>query len=237
MELQRGQSQDSHDAKGLIKTITHNDEEFRFRWICPGTFVMGSPKSENDRGYDEPQHEVTITRGFWLGETPVTQAQYYALTGLSPSYFKGDTRPVDTVSWNECTAAAQKLGARLPTEAEWEYAARGGEDYIFAGSNDLKAAGWTVKDSNGSTHPVGKKAPNGYGLYDMTGNVWEWVWDWYGAYSSGPQVDPQGAAHGSYRGRRGGGWFAPIAHARVACRNRFGPTGRGNSIGFRLAMS
>ncbi len=212
-----------------------------FRGIPAGRFRMGDPGA---------QHDVTLTRGFWLMQHPVTQRQWQAVMGNNPSRFQGAApspggpdHPVEQVSWNDAVAFAEKVSARegvryrLPTEAEWEYAARGGQGHVYSGSDDADAVAWHRKNSGSSTHPVGQKAANGYGLRDMSGNVWEWVADWYEAYPSGSATDPTGAAAGSYRVFRGGGWYGNANHATVASRGDNGPDNANGNVGFRLSRS
>ncbi len=161
---------------GERKTVTVNGVEFAFRWCPAGTFMMGSPKDEKDRSSDETQHEVTLTKGFWMLETEVTQKQWKAITGDNPSNFKGDDLPVEEVSWNDCQEFCRKCSAlglpvQLPTESQWEYACRAGTTDAYAGNLDEMA--WYYSNSGNKTHPVGTKKPNAWGLYDMHGNVWE----------------------------------------------------------------
>jgi formylglycine-generating enzyme required for sulfatase activity len=228
--------------------------------IPAGTYTMGS----NSGGSDEkPVHQVRLTRAFAMGATEVTQAQYQALMGNNPSHFKGDNRPVEQVSWVDAARFANAASARdnlqrcydisgsnvrwsrglactgyrLPTEAEWEVAARAGKDYKYAGGDDLSAVAWTEENSSGRTHDVATKRPNDFGLYDMTGNVWEWVWDGYGPYESGTIVDPTGVKSPSDRVLRGGSWYDTAADARLAIRFRYGPGLRDNGLGFRLSRT
>jgi formylglycine-generating enzyme required for sulfatase activity len=227
--------------------------------IEPGEFWMGSPSDEEDRVDDETRHRVRLTRGYALGATEVTQGLYEAVMGENPSSFKGDDRPVERVSWLEavkfCNALSEREGLtpaylisedtrtwtreadgyRLPTESEWEYAARGGGSHLYSGSDDLGAVGWYSSNSSNTTHDVGSKRANGYGLYDMSGNVWEWVWDWYGGYRTVP--DPTGSSTGSYRVYRGGSWYDNPRNARVANRYWVVPGYRYSDLGFRLARS
>ncbi len=216
------------------------------KWIPAGTFLMGSPTSESGRSNDETQHSVTLTKGYWLMEHEVTQGAWQAVMGSNPSNFAacGPTCPVEQVSWDAAVAFARKASARdgvtytLPTEAQWEFAARGGQATgqltLYAGSNETEAVGWVDPNSGSTTHAVCGKARNGYGLCDMTGNVWEWTADRYGDYA-GSAADPTGAATASNRVGRGGGWSLSARYARVADRNGDDPTNRSSDLGLRLA--
>jgi formylglycine-generating enzyme required for sulfatase activity len=214
--------------------------------IRPGSFIMGSPDSEQGRGPDEsPQHEVVITKPFYMGVTEVTQAQYEAVMVTNPSKFRGPTNPVDSVIWAEAVEFCRRLSKRtrktfrLPTEAEWEYACRAGSKTRFSFGDSESALGyyaWFASNGGRMTKPVGQKKPNAWGLYDMHGNVWEWCMDWHGPYSSGSSTDPQGAASGSLRVVRGGMWGnGTIGYLRCACRGD--PANRGDNNGFRCAMT
>lgn len=215
-----------------------------FAYVAPGTFMMGSPSGEDGRDSDEKQHQVTLTRGFYMQTTEVTQGQWKAVMGNNPSYFKncGDNCPVEKVSWNDAQEFIQKLNQRegrelyrLPTEAEWEYAARsGGKNEKYSGSNNIDQVAWYRSNSNSQTHKVGTKSPNGLGIYDMSGNVWEWCQDWYGEYPSGSVTNPTGPSSGSARVLRGGGWISSAAGCRSAYRDRYDPGNRSYSLGFRL---
>jgi formylglycine-generating enzyme required for sulfatase activity len=165
--------------------------------------------------------------------------------GANPSFFKGDNLPVEKVSWDDVQDFIRKLNAqtgkryRLPTEAEWEFAARGGNrsgGYKYAGSNSLGNVAWYDDNAGNKTHPVGQKTPNELGIYDMSGNVWEWCSDWYGSYSSGAQSNPTGASSGSYRVDRGGGWRSAAAGCRVAARGYNSPGYSYDDLGFRLVL-
>ena len=225
-------------------------------WIKPGTFTMGSPANELDRGSNEgPQTLVTISHGFWMGKYEVTQAEYEAVMGSNPSNFKGDlNRPVEQVSWtdsvNYCAKlterehAAGRLPAgyvyRLPTEAEWEYVARAGSTTRFSYGDDpgytkLKDYAWYHANSGGTTHPVGQKLANAWGLYDMAGNVPEWCLDWFGEYPGG--TDPTGPASGSYRAFRGGCWHCDAWNCRSANRLYINPGSRDGLFGFRVVLA
>jgi formylglycine-generating enzyme len=164
--------------------------------------------------------------------------------GNNPSYFEDCPKcPVESVSWNDVQAFIRKLNDltglnyRLPTEAEWEYAARGGQDYKYAGSDNIETVAWYVGNSSSKTHPVGSKAANGYGLYDMSGNVWEWCSDWRGDYSSGSITNPRGPLSGSLRVMRGGSWFNSAKYCRVGLRYNNTPSYRRNYLGFRVVLS
>ena len=190
-------------------------------YIPAGSFTMGALEDDRDAYVSErPRHMVTISQGFWMGKYPVTQALWEGVKGVNRSVFNGANRPVENVSWfdvvrfcnqlshyegldpvyqidgTEVTCDWEANGYRLPTEAEWEYCARAGQDFKFSGSNSLRSVAWYADTSLGATHPVGEKKPNAFGLYDMTGNVWEWVWDWMHRYRRRPLVDPRGPARG-----------------------------------------
>ena len=216
-------------------------------WIKPGTFAMGSA---NPLDYhDSRVTQVTISRGFWLGRTEVTQAQWTAVMGSNPSYYKGDNLPVERVSWNDAMDFCRKLTEReraagrlagdlaytLPTEAQWEYACRAGTTGDYAGALDAMA--WYSANSGDQTHPVGQKQTNAWGLHDMHGNVSELCLDWYGNYPGGSVTDPTGAASGSLRVIRGGDWDAAAINCLSAVRIRCGPGARIDNIGFRLCLS
>ena len=228
--------------------------------INPGTFVMGSPKSEPGRYDDEVQHTVKITKAFYMGLTPITQAQWNAVMGNNPSKSKGDDLPVENLSWNDAVAFCQKLSARehkkyrLPTEAEWEYACRAGtttEYYTGNGTTALDKAGWYVGNSTfipvesmffpnttttgAGTHPVAQKVPNAWGLYDMHGNVCQWCSDFAYDYT-GDAENPTGPATGNFRVLRGGSWDSGPQFSRSAYRNYAAPVFRGLDCGLRIAL-
>ncbi len=212
-----------------------------FVYIEPGTFMMGSPPDERRRSEDEMRHSVTLTRGFYMQTTEVTQGQWRIIMQSNPAHFQGcgDQCPVESVSWHDAQRFIEILNQRpgthrfrLPSEAEWEYAARAGTIGPFAGSID--AMGWHRGNAQGTTHPVGGKAPNAWGLYDMHGNVSEWVQDWYGDYPSGSVTDPKGPAKGFFRVNRGGGWDMPSFGCRSAQRIINGPNSISPTLGFRL---
>jgi len=201
-------------------------------WVRPGTFTMGcSPGDGECFSLEKPAHPVTITKGFWIGQTEVTQAAYERVTGSNPSYIKGASLPVETISWDDAQAYCRAVGMRLPTEAEWEYAARGGNASARYGT--LDAVAWHRGNSGGQTHDVAQKQPNSYGLYDMLGNVWEWTADWFDDYGSSPRSDPQGPSSGQYRALRGSSWDFSPWDARVSNRLRVAPGIRTYFIGVR----
>ena len=212
-----------------------------------GTFTMGATaEMEDPYGDEKPTHRVTLTNDYYIGKYEVTQALWKAVMGKKPSKFKGDNLPVEQVSWDDCQKFISKLNRitgktfRLPTEAEWEYAARGGNKsrgYQYSGSNNLSDVAWFLDNSGSKTHAVGTKQPNELGIYDMTGNVWEWCQDWYGAYSSSSQVNPTGANSGSSRMIRGGCWISGARGCRSSYRYDCTPGYRRNGVGLRLVLS
>jgi len=219
----------------------------KFVLIPAGTFMMGSPHDEPGRDSDEnPQHQVIISRSFYMQTTEVTQGQWKRVTGNNPSHFSscGDDCPVENVSWEDVRDFIKKLNSmertdryRLPTEAQWEYAARAMTTTRFHSGNsddDLSKAGWLKANSGSKTHPVGQKASNSWGLYDMHGNVYEWVQDWFHLYSAGSFTDPAGPPVGSKRMRRGGSWNSVARFCRSANRDYFSPANRSGLLGFRL---
>ncbi len=224
------------------KTYTVKGVSFKMVGVEGGTFQMGS----NSDSYDEkPRHQVKLN-SFSIGQTEVTQELWEAVMGSNPSSFKGPKLPVEYVNWNDCQTFITKLNQltgqqfRLPTEAEWEYAARGGNQskgYTYSGSNNIDEVAWYDDNSGSNPHEVATKAPNELGLYDMSGNVWEWCQDWYGSdyYSSSPINNPTGPSSGSHRVIRGGSWYSNATLCRVANRNDCNPTYTNYYYGFRLA--
>jgi formylglycine-generating enzyme required for sulfatase activity len=205
-----------------------------YLWIPPGTFAMCCSSGDDDCfDQEKPPHQVTLTRGFWIGQTEVTQEAYQRVTGINPSYFKGARLPVEQVNWNDAQAYCQAAGMRLPTEAEWEYAARGGDTSARYGP--VAAVAWYADNSAWKTHEVGQKDPNGFGLYDTLGNVWEWMADWSDGkyYQYSPRSDPPGASAGQFRAIRGGSWGFDDRNSRVSYRSSDKPDNRQYKIGFR----
>ncbi len=228
------------------KTFTVNGVSFTMVYVQGGTFQMGATsEQESDAGDDEkPSHSVTLS-SYYIGETEVTQGLWETVMGSNPSKFKGANNPVECVSWDDCKSFISKLNSltgqrfRLPTEAEWEFAARGGsksKHYKYSGSNTLSAVAWYKDNSGGSTHPVKTKSSNELGLYDMSGNVYEWCQDWYGGYSSGSQTNPAGPSSGSNRVIRGGCWFIIARFCRVSFRYYSTPDYRSYNLGLRLSL-
>ena len=207
-----------------------------------GTFQMGSSSGESD---EKPVHSVTLS-AFNIGKYEVTQAQWKAVMGNNPSNFTGcDDCSVENVSWNDVQQYISKLNSqtgknyRLPTEAEWEFSARGGKSskgYTYSGSNDLNSVAWNTDNSGSKTHAVGGKQANELGIYDMSGNVWEWCSDWHGTYNSYSETNPTGASLGQARVLRGGSWNRDAYNCRTAIRIRSGPDYRYVSDGFRLVL-
>ena len=228
------------------QTITVNGISFKMVRVEGGTFTMGAtPEQGSDAEDDEkPTHKVTLST-YYIGETEVTQALWEAVMGSNPSKFKGENRPVEEVNWDDCKTFISKLNSitgrnfRLPTEAEWEYAARGGnksQGYKYSGSNTFGDVAWYNGSGGSGTHPVKTKSPNELGLYDMSGNVWEWCQDWYGDYSSSSQTNPTGPSSGSYRVHRGGSSYYDFRFCRVSRRNYFRQGHGYLYIGLRLAL-
>jgi len=228
------------------------DAQVEMIWVAPGSFTMGSPEGEEHREGDEAQHRVTLTKGFWLGKFEVTQSQWQAVMGNNPSRFAGaGNLPVEKVSWNDAIRFCRKLtqveraagrlpegyAYDLPTEAQWEYACRAGSSGPYAGNGILKDMGWFTGNAGGSTQPVGSKRPNAWGFYDMHGNVWEWVHDWYSTGTTDALADPEGPGTGNWPVERGGGWNSGEDQCRAAKRFiPFGPDGTDGDLGFRLAL-
>ena len=215
--------------------------------IPAGKFKMGSPAGEKDRIESETQHEVTLSKPFYMGKYVVTQEQYEKVMGASPNFFKGAKNPVESVSWYDAQDFCKKLSTtsgktvRLPTEAEWEYACRAGSTtaYCFGDNeNGLTEYAWYGSNSDGKTHPVGEKKSNAWGLYDVHGNVWEWCQDLYANYPVGAATDPQGAAQqGAFRVLRGGCWIYFPRICRSAYRYYYVPGYRPHGIpGFRVVV-
>ena len=255
VEQQSGDSQQFGNGWG-------NELGYKMVLVHGGSFQMGDTAG-GGRDDELPSHTVTLS-DFYIGKYEVTQALYQSVMGTNPSsgYGVGNNYPVYNVKWYDAVEFANKLseregrqpvytvngkdvkwnqnadGYRLPTEAEWEYAAKGGNrspgNYTYAGSNNVDSVAWYANNSGNSTHPVGTKAPNSLGLYDMSGNVWEWCWDWYGSYSSKAQNNPLGASSGSDRVLRGGSWGDSAGDVRSAYRGYLIPRGRGEILGFRL---
>ena len=230
-------------------------------WIEPGTFIMGSPEDELGRYDDEVQHEVTLTRGYWLGKYAVTQAQYEVVMESNPSWYKGADLPVEQVTWDEAKEFCEKLTAiekaagrlpqgyeySLPTEAQWEYACRAGTTTALNSGKNLTSAtecpnvdevGWYKYNSDNVTHPIGQKKPNAWGLYDMHGDIWEWCLDCYGDYPASSVTDPVvSSGDESIRIIRGGSWYYDAKYCRSAYRGSNYPSSADRDGGFRLALT
>ncbi len=230
-----------------VETITVKGVTFNMIKVVGGTFTMGATSEQGgEADSDEyPTHSVTLS-DYYIGETEVTQELWEAVMGNNPSNFKGDRNlPVEMVSWQDCQLFIERLNRltgkyfRLPTEAEWEYAARGGNKsqyYKYAGSTYADDVAWYDGNSGSRTHIVKGKRPNELGLFDMSGNVWEWCSDWFGSYSAAPQSNPRGAGSGGYRVLRGGSWSSYAWNVRVSNRNNFTPGSRNSYLGLRLAL-
>jgi len=237
------------EFKSIEKEIKINlgyEVNIEMVYIEPGKFIMG----DNSGANASPRHQVTISKGFYIGKYPVTQEQWVEVMKKNPSKFsgKGLMHPIENVSWEDCQKFIEALNKlkkyngifRLPTEAEWEYACRAGSDTQYYWGNECDDNYcWHNGNSRGSTQPVGMKKPNGFGLFDMNGNVWEWCQDWYdnNYYKLNDRLDPKGAAKGSSRVDRGGSWYSDCNDCRSSSRDDSDPFGRFSNVGFRLVLS
>jgi formylglycine-generating enzyme required for sulfatase activity len=235
--------------------ITVNPKDgLTYVWIPAGSFLLGcSPDDSQCSDYERPQKKVTFAEGFWIGQTPVTQAAYKKVTGDNPSHFRGDQLPVETVTWDQAESYCEVVGMRLPREIEWEYAARGGTATARYGPLDLIA--WYRKNSGATTHRVAEKKPNAYGLYDMLGNVDEWVSDLYNIYVDSDEDSPRtappsttppilappsiplGASVPTSRVVRGASWDNGADSVTATNRNRFDPLNSRSNVGFRCVAN
>ena len=227
-------------------TIRVGDVDFVMVKVSGGTFTMGATSEMTEPYFwEKPTHQVTLS-SYYIGETEVTQAMWKAVMGSNPSRFEGDDLPVEKVSWNDCQTFISKLNTltgkrfRLPTEAEWEFAARGGNQSRhaqYSGSSRIDDVAWYDGNSGRKTHPVKTKQPNELGIYDMSGNVYEWCRDWKGSYSSYAQTNPTGASSGSDRVSRGGSWYNSPGRCRSSHRNFNAPENSFSDVGLRLVLS
>lgn len=238
---------DSSTSGSVITIPVKDGVSIEMVKVEAGSFNMGAtPEMENPYDWEKPVHRVTLTNNYYIGKYEVTQTLWQAVMGSNPSELKGDNLPVERVSWNDCRDFVLKLNTmtgkrfRLPTEAEWEYAARGGKmsrGYQYSGSNTLGDVAWYKNNSGPTTHTIGTKQPNELGIYDMTGNVWEWCLDMYGTYSGSPQTDPTGVIIGTHYVFRGGGWCNIAGHCRSSYRDGGSSGLRANGLGLRLVLS
>ena len=239
-------AKDDEILDGTPIPITVNGVTFNMIKVEGGTFTMGATSEMTEPWDDEkPTHKVTLS-SYYIGETEVTQALWKAVMGSNPSFFKGDDLPVEEVSWDDCQDFILKLNSitkrsfRLPTEAEWEFAARGGnksKHTQYSGSGNIGEVAWYDGNSGRKTHPVKTKKANELGIYDMSGNVWEWCQDWYGSYSNGAQDNPTGPNSGTYRVYRGGSWDLIARYCRSSNRNGYTPGSSLSYLGLRLVLS
>ncbi len=233
-------------AAGEIRELTAL--KIKFCWCPNGTFNMGSPADAVGSERNEQQFEVSLSKGFWMQQTELTQTQYEALMGVNPSHFRDAANPVESLNYSDAKEFCRRLCElppeknsgnlyRLPTEAEWEYACRAGSTSAFCFGDDetsLEEYGWFNKNANRTTHAVGGKKPNAWGLHDMHGNVGEWCSDFYADYPSGPQTDPTGPETGGQIAVRGGGWFFVPQNSRSAHRDAYPQGARYVGLGLRL---
>ena len=237
----------SHSSSTVSLSTELNKLINNMVYVSGGTFTMGGTSEQGSDADDseKPTHSVTLS-SYYICKYEVTQALWRAVMGSNPSYFKGDNLPVEQVSWNDCQTFINRLNSytgrnfRLPTEAEWEFAARGGNysrHYKYSGSNYIGDVAWYTDNSGNRTHPVGTKQANELGLYDMSGNVYEWCSDWSGSYSSYSQSNPTGAASGSCRVLRGGCWYIVARYCRSSFRYDDAPGSGYYCLGLRLVLS
>lgn len=234
-----------HSTAGK-RSITVKGVTFNMIRVDGGTFTMGATSEQQNPDSDEkPAHRVTLS-SYYIGETEVTQQLWEAVMDKNTSYFKGINHPVESVSYSDCQVFIKKLNSltgqhfRLPTEAEWEFAARGGNKskaYQYSGSNNLNDVAWYDNNSGNKTHPVAKKNPNELGIYDMSGNVYEWCQDWEGIYNNSAQTNPTGPTSSLNRIRRGGCWGHDASKCRTASRNNGTPGYRYDDLGLRLVLT
>ena len=242
LRANEGAEEEPYTKTGFPLEVIHEQTGIEMVFIPAGEFQMGSAVSARERFSDEgPLHAVRITRPFYVGRCEVTQEEWKRVTGTDRSHFKGERNPVERVSWDDCQSFLSKAGGglRLPTEAEWEYACRAGQRTTYEFGDDagqLDSYAWYDRNSGGMTHPVGEKAANAWGLYDMHGNVWEWCADWCGEdyYSWSPRDDPRGPASGEYRALRGGSWSNDPRACRSANRRGYVPALSSSITGFRV---
>lgn len=229
------------------KLLTVNSVNYPMAYVQGGTFHMGATSEQGSEAEssEKPVHQVTLS-SYYIGKYEVTQDLWQAVMGSNPSRGRGSRLPVEQVSWNDCQTFISKLNSmtgkrfRLPTEAEWEFACRGGtksQGYKYSGSNSLGIVAWYDDNSGTRTHDVGMKSPNELGIFDMSGNVWEWCSDWYGNYSSSSQTNPTGPSSGSYRVKRGGSWAYNASYCRSSKRWCYAPGDRCLDLGLRLVLS
>jgi len=210
-------------------------------WVEPGAFIMGSPYKELGRTPErEAQHKVTITKGYWLAETELTQLQWQKIMEVNPSFNKGDNLPVDQVSFSDIQEFLKKINTiqnkfRLPTEAEWEFACRAGSIKPYGGNIDAMV--WHRGNSGIQSHPVASKKPNAWGFYDMQGNILEWCSDWFQEDTTKDTINPEGPETGIYKVQRGGQFTGRSKHTRAADRQRSNPNKRDFYVGFRLTRN
>ena len=235
----------SQPKQSQTKMLDLGGVQMEMIYVAPGSFMMGSDNDSSKEGRARPVHKVTLTKGFWLGKYEVTQRQWQQVMGNNPSKFRGDDLPVEQISWDDCQSFIEKVNARLkdntarlPTEAEWEYACRAGTTGDFGGTGQLDDMGWYVANSDGTTHPVGQKQANAWGFHDMHGNVLEWCLDWLGPYSEGSVTDPLGSSSSSTRkGCRGGCRYEKKQDCASGHRVAQTTSYSGGGVGFRLCMN